>query len=90
VTQLVTLGVGATGYLRVTKQVRVTVEVCGYEICIQRVRVKTCKSDTSIGNVKILTDTFQGGSDQIGKSGIYDIRATRISALLQIWERYNT
>ena len=48
-----TLGVGVTGYVRVTKQVRVTVQVCDYKICIESGIVKTCKSDTSIGNGKI-------------------------------------
>jgi hypothetical protein len=35
------------------KKVRVTVEVCDYKIFIERGSVKTCKSDTSIGNDKI-------------------------------------
>jgi hypothetical protein len=49
----VTLGLGVTGYVRVTKQVRVTVEVCDYKICIESGIVKTSKSDTSIGDDKI-------------------------------------
>jgi hypothetical protein len=45
--------VGATGCIRVTEQVRVTVEVCNYKICIESGIVKTCRSNTSIGNDKI-------------------------------------
>lgn len=42
-----TLGVGATGY------VGLTVEVCGYKICIESGTGKICKSDASIRNDKI-------------------------------------
>lgn len=42
-----TLGVGATGY------VKVTVEVCGCKICTESGIVKISKSDTSFGNDKI-------------------------------------
>jgi len=49
----VTLGVRVTGYVRVTKQVRVTVQVWDYKICIESGIVKSCNSDTSIGNDRL-------------------------------------
>jgi hypothetical protein len=74
VTQHVTPVVGATGY------VRVTVEVCGYKICIESGTLR-------LGMTKYMTDIFQCRSDQIGKTDIYDMPATCISVQPQIWER---
>jgi len=44
--------------------------------------LKLVRATLRLGMTKYMTDTFQCGSDKIGKSDIYDMRATRISLLL--------